>query len=71
MCWKMSVVLMSQPALLMMIRIGQKRRRKSINQENKDDNSGCLWRGEMHSGKVLILLVKMLSALVQARRIFK
>lgn len=67
----MSVVLMDQPALLVLIHIGQKHGKKKINQENKDDNSGCLWRGEMHSGKVLMLLIKVLSALVQAARIFK
>lgn len=67
----MSVVLMNEPALLVMIHIGQKHGRKSINQENKYDNSGCLWRGEMHSGKILILLIKMLSALGQAGKIFK
>lgn len=62
----MSVVLMNHPALLVMICIGQ-----NIDQENKDDNSGCLQRGEIHSGKILMLLIKMLSALVQAARILK
>lgn len=65
------MVLMDQPAILVLIHIGQKHGRKSINQENKDDNSGCLWRGEMHSGKVLILLMKILSTLMQEARIFK
>lgn len=65
------MVLMNQPALLVMIHIGQEHGRSSINQENKDDNSKCLWRGEMCSGNILMLLIKMLSALMQAARIFK
>lgn len=65
------MVLMIHPALLVMIYIGQKHGMRSINQENNDDNSGCLRRGEMCSGKVLMLLIKMLLALVQAARIFK
>lgn len=62
----MSVVLMNHPALLVTICIGQ-----NIDQETKDDNSGYLQRGEIHSGKILMLLIKMLSALVQVARILK